>query len=80
MNQEKYIGYIEIDTADLFDVVTHLSCLLGGKVFVLTNACLSPQGQNAILSPTCLCPSAVLPTAYTTSGLDPLQGRFFIMH
>ena len=38
----KYIGYLEFDIADIFDVVTHLSCLLGGKV-IRANVYLSPK-------------------------------------
>jgi hypothetical protein len=32
----KYIGYVELDIADIFDVITHLSCLLGERSFVPT--------------------------------------------
>ena len=38
----KYIGYPELDIADILDVATHCSCLLGGKV-IRANAYLFPK-------------------------------------
>ena len=38
----KYIGYVVLKIADIFDLTTHLSCLLGGKV-IRANAYLSPK-------------------------------------
>ena len=32
MNQEKYIGYLERDIADILNVTTHVSYLLEGKI------------------------------------------------
>src|SRR5713226_1046268 len=72
--------------SDIFDVVTHLSCLLGGKS-IRANAYLSPQGHNAVLSPIFLCPSAVLshPIHQCSYSAHPSRdllkrGRFFIMY
>jgi hypothetical protein len=41
------------------------------------DACLSPQGKNPILQPICLCPSAVLPTAYTAAEAAPHPASTF---
>jgi len=29
MSQEKYIGYVTLEIANILDVATHFSCLLG---------------------------------------------------
>jgi hypothetical protein len=65
MKQEKYIGYVELDIADIFDVITHLSCLLGGEssfvptlVFPLKVKCHFPADLPRL--------SLVIPS----SGLD----------
>src|SRR5216683_5721560 len=79
-------GFLVHVHSDIFDVVTHSSCLLGGES-IPANGYLSPQGQNVILWPTCLCPSAV-PShpihhcSYSAHHSFALlkTGRFFIMH
>jgi hypothetical protein len=53
MNSEKYMGYLESQIADILDVATHCSCLLGGKI-IRVNACLSPQGKVPFASVICL--------------------------
>ena len=62
-------GFLVHVHSDIFDVVTHLSCLLGGEVFVLT--LIFPLKVKMPFSrSTCLCPSAV-PSHPFTSAVTP---------
>src|SRR3984893_4765936 len=58
-------GFLVHVHSDIFDVVTHLSCLLGGKVFLLT-VIFPLKVKMPFSSPTCLCPSAV-PAPFTSA-------------